>query len=204
MLVSKTLLSTIVTASKDDTRPLLTCIRVYKEGENIVSVATDGYILSEVIEKTPDVGDFPNVPISDHTLGEADDVLVPAETAKKMIAAIKKSDTLPVLNYAALTSESITTTDLEMTTMLHFKSPDGNYPEYRKLVDAEEKKPRSTITINPKYLKQALALFKDDTSVEISVPTYDPMDSSYKNGAVLIKSTAYETKKTAVIMPLKS
>lgn len=122
MLVSKSLLSTIVTASKDDTRPLLTCIRVYKEGDKIVSVATDGYILSEVIESTPDVGEFPNVPIDDHTLGEVEDVLVPAETAKKMIASIKKSDTLPVLNYAALTSASLTTTDLEQTTMLHFRS----------------------------------------------------------------------------------
>ena len=61
MLVSKSLLSTIATASKDDSRPLLTCIRVYKEGENIVSVATDGYILSEVIEKTPPADDYPEL-----------------------------------------------------------------------------------------------------------------------------------------------
>ena len=199
MLVSKTLLSTIVTASKDDTRPLLTCIRVYKEGENIVSVATDGYILSEVIEKTPDVGDFPNVPISDHTLGEADDVLVPAETAKKMIAAIKKSDTLPVLNYAALTSASLTTTDLEMTTMLHFKSPEGNYPEYRKLItiDDEKAKTYNSVTVNPKYLKQVMALFKDDYSVELSV-------SSDKYSPVFIRSENNGVKKTVVIMPLKA
>lgn len=195
MLVSKALLSTIATASKDDTRPLLTCIRLYKEGENIVSVATDGYILSEVIEKTPSAEDFPELPFKSEAT-EPEAILVPADTAKKMIGAMKKSDTLPVLNYAQLLDGSIITTDLEQTTALHFRSPEGNYPEYRKLVDAEEKKPRSTATINPKYLKQALALFKDDTSIEISV-------STEKNGAVLIKSNAYETKKTAVIMPLK-
>lgn len=196
MLVSKALLSTIATASKDDTRPLLTCIRVYKEGDNIVSVATDGYILSEVIQSTPDPAEFPALPVDGHEIGEATDVLVPADTAKKMIAAIKKNDMLPVLNYAALGDATLTTTDLEQTTMLHFRSPEGNYPEYRKLIEAEEKKPANTVTINPKYLKQVLALFKDDYSVELSV-------SSEKIGAVFIRSNQDGIKKTAVIMPLR-
>ena len=61
MLVSKTLLSTIAAASKDDTRPLLTCIKVYWEKDHIVSVATGGYILAEVIESTPADEDFPRL-----------------------------------------------------------------------------------------------------------------------------------------------
>lgn len=195
MLVSKSLLSTIATASKDDTRPLLTCIRVYKEGDNIVSVATDGYILSEVIESTPAVDEFPELP-SGPVTDDTQDVLVPAETAKKMIAAIKKNDMLPVLNYAALSKEAITTTDLEQTTVLHFRSPEGNYPEYRELIEREEKKEYVTSKVNPKYLKQVLAMFKDDTDVDISV-------SADKHAPVFIRSNHNGIKKTAVIMPLR-
>lgn len=197
MLVSKSLLSTIATASKDDTRPLLTCIRVYKEGDYIVSVATDGYVLSEVIEKTPPIEEFPELPnilTSDNSPGS---VLIPAETAKKMIGAIKKSDILPVLNYAQLLQDTIVTTDLRQTTALHFRSPEGNYPEYRELIEREEKKTYTAAKVNPKYLKQVLAMFKDDTDVDISV-------SADKFAPVFIRSEHDGIKKTAVIMPLKS
>lgn len=195
MLVSKSLLSTIASASKDDSRPLLTCIRVYKEGDNIVSVATDGYILSEVIESTPAGDEFPELPSGPATDDTAD-VLIPAATAKKMIAAIKKNDMLPILNFAALSKEAITTTDLEQTTVLHFRSPEGNYPEYRELIEREEKKEYVTSKVNPKYLKQVLALFKDDTDVDISV-------SADKHAPVFIRSNHMGVKKTAVIMPLR-
>jgi len=197
MLVSKSLLSTLVTASKDDTRPLLTTVRIYKEDEKIVSVATDGYILSEVIESTPKADDFPELPFA-HSYDEPDSVLVPAETAKKMIAAMKKSDTLPVLNYAQLLKDTIVTTDLEQTTALHFRSPEGNYPEYRKLTDVDEEKAKTykSVTVNPKYLKQVMALFKDDYSVELSV-------SDDKFAPVFIRSESNGVKKMAVIMPLK-
>jgi len=199
MLVSKSLLSTIATASKDDTRPLLTCIRVYKEDDKIVSVATDGHILSEVIESTPRADDFPELPFA-QSEEQPDSVLVPAETAKKMIAAMKKNDTgLPVLSYAQLVKDSIVTTDLEQTTALHFRSPEGNYPEYRKLTDVDEEKAKTykTVKVNPKYLKQVLALFKDDLSVELSI-------SDDKLSPVFMRSEEYGVKKMAVIMPLKA
>jgi len=195
MLVSKALLSTIATASKDDTRPLLTCIRIYKEDDKLVSVATDGYILSEVIESTPSTDDFPELPFKSEAT-EPEAILVPATTAKKMIGAMKKSDTLPVLNYAQLLDGTIITTDLLQTTALHFRSPEGNYPEYRELIEREEKKSFMTTKINPKYLKQALELFKDDTDIEIST-------SDDKTAPVFIRSNHYGVKKTAVIMPLK-
>ena len=197
MLVSKSLLSTIATASKDDSRPLLTCIRVYKEDDKIVSVATDGYILSEVIETTPNADDFPELPFA-QSEEQPDSVLVPAETAKKMIAAMKKNDSgLPVLSYAQLVKDSIVTTDLEQTTALHFRSPEGNYPEYRKLTDVDEEKAKTykTVKVNPKYLKQVMALFKDDYNVELSVG--DGMSP------VFIRSEQDGVKKMAVIMSLK-
>ena len=198
MLVSKSLLSTIATASKDDTRPLLTCIRVYKDDDKTVSVATDGYILSEVIETTPNADNFPDLPFL-QSVEQPDGVLVPAETAKKMMAAMKKNDTgLPVLSYAQLVNGSIVTTDLEQTTALHFRSPEGNYPEYRKHTDLSEEKAKTykTVKVNPKYLKQTLALFKDDLSVELSI-------SDDKFAPVFIRSEEYGVKKTALIMPLK-
>lgn len=198
MLVSKSLLSTIATASKDDTRPLLTCIRVYKEDDKIVSVATDGYILSEVIESTPSADDFPELPFV-KTDDTPESILIPAETAKKMIGSIKKNDSgLPILSYAQLTKDTLVTTDLEQTTALHFRSPEGNYPEYRKLVELDEEKAKTykKATVNPKYLKQVLALFKDDYSVELSI-------SEDKFAPVFIRSESNGVKKMAVIMPLK-
>ena len=198
MLVSKALLSTVATVSKDNSHPLLTAIRIYKEDDKIVSVATDGYILSEVIESTPSDDDFPDLPFM-QSEEHPDSVLVPAETAKKMMAAMKKNDTgLPVLSYAKLVKGSIFTTDLDQTIALHFRSPDGNYPEYRKYTDLteEEAKTYKTVKLNPKYLKKTLALFKDDLSVELSI-------SDDKFAPVFIRSEEYGINKTALIMPLK-
>jgi len=92
--------------------------------------------------------------------------------------------------------DSIVTTDLEQTTALHFRSPEGNYPEYRELIEREEKKVYTTQTINPKYLMQVLAMFKDDYNVKISV-------SDDKTAPVFIRSESNGVKKMAVIMPLK-
>jgi DNA polymerase III sliding clamp (beta) subunit (PCNA family) len=195
MLVSKSLLSVIATASNDDSRPLLTCIKLYKEDGKVVSVSTDSYILAEVIEQTPAIDEYPELP-HDHKPTDPDEVLMPASTAKRLSDAIKKGGVLPVLNYALVESDTATTTDLEEVTTLTFRSPEGNYPKYRELIERESAKQFYTTTINPKYLKKALAMFKDDTDVDISV-------SSDKYAPVFLRTDSAGIKKTVAIMPLK-
>lgn len=197
MIVSKPLLSVLALASKDGTRPLLNAVRLYKEDGNVVSVATNGYILGEVIESTPPLADYPELP-NDHKLTDPDEVLIPATTAKRLVSAIKKSDMLPILNYAVVEADTATTTDLEEITTLTFRSPSGNYPEYRKLLTDERAKGGYVkTTIDPKNLKQVLEMLKDETSVAIEV-------SSNKMAGVFITSESNGVKKTAVIMPMRS
>lgn len=45
MLLSKNHLKTRFTASRDDTRPILTHVDVRLDGDEVVAVATDGYVL---------------------------------------------------------------------------------------------------------------------------------------------------------------
>lgn len=200
MLVSKALLSTNVVASKDDSRPLLTCIKLYKEEGAIVSVATNGYILGEVIEMTPAVDEYPELPaIGERVL--ADVVMLPAKSAKTLSKAIKKNDTgLPILSYALVEEERESTTDLETVTTLGFHKTEGNYPEYRKLIPEYTDKNSVTITLNPEYLKQVLEMFKGDNSISLVVSTGEKS----KLDPVILTSNAYGVKKTGVVMPLKS
>lgn len=200
MLVSKSLLSVQAVASKDDSRPLLTCVKLYKENDAIVSVATNGYILGEVIEKTPAVDEYPELPaIGERVL--VDEVLIPAKSAKTLAKAIKKNDTgLPILSYAVVEEERASTTDLETVTTLGFRKTEGNYPEYRKLINDYTEKNSVSVHINPDYLKQVLEMFKGDNSIVLTMSTGE----RGKLEPVILTNDVAGVKKTGVIMPLKN
>lgn len=195
MLVSKALLSAVVATSKDDTRPVLQSVKVYREDDHIISVATDGYILAEVAQSTPDISEFPQLPNGIEPAA-VDEVMIPASVVKRLLASMKNDSGLPVLDLALLQSETVTTTNLKETTTLSFKQPDDNYPEYRKLIEKNDMREYHSSLVNPKYLKQILAMFKDDYSVELSI-------SSDRNAPIYIQSSADGVKKKALIMPLR-
>lgn len=193
MLVNKSMLVVAALASTDDARPLLETVKLYKEDGKTVAVATDSYVLGEIIEETPDISEYPEL---SQPLTDPDAVLLPAKAAIKIAKAITKSKVLPVLNYAVIESDKAIATDLEETTTLGFKSPEGNYPDYRKLMEKYDGE-YVTVKLNPKYIKTVLGMFKGDIEVNVSVPVDD------KYAPTIFRTEGNGTKKTALIMPLK-
>lgn len=195
MLVSKNHLLVAKIASKDDSRPILTGVKFYKDADEVVAVATDSYMLVEVRERTPPVTEYPKDQ-DGREYKAVDSVLVPARTALKLAGNIVKRSVLPILKYALLEPSRITTTDLEDTTSLGFRSIEGNYPDYKKLVPSADEVGRYSVTIDPALLQKTLLLFKGESSIKLTV-------SAEKLQPVTVYSESDGVKRTAVIMPLK-
>jgi len=190
MLISKNHLKTRWTASKDSTRPILTTIQLRTEGDEVVSVATDGYILSEVRDHTPAADEFPNV-TDGISITEA---RVLATTAATISAAIKKNS-ISVLNYAHVGSDGVTVTNLEQTQQFKDVPVEGTYPRYQQLIPTSYQA-KAVVTINPAYLEKLLKVFKGEDSVMLEI--HGPLSP------VVLRAAHGELTITGIVMPLKS
>lgn len=194
MLISKNHLLTLHTAGKDDSRPMLTQIKVFKEGKEVVSVSTDSYILSEVREETPDDADFPLAPEDMQGSVIANEYYMPVSNAKKIKPFMKGDKVLPILGYAQVHKDGVFATNLEQSIKLYAKPVEGNYPDYQKLIPAQERK--AQVTLDPKLLKRALEVFGTDHSITIDIG--EPLEP-----VVMRNNDNTQTKKLVIVMPLK-
>lgn len=198
MLLTKEQLRVAPFASSDHTRPVLTRIRATrdKETETITTVATDGYVLAEIIAPADDVSEYPKIREYKKN-NPVDTALIDADIAKKIAKAIPKpKDTaLPVLNHAIVEDGVISTTDLETTTSYAYREPEGDYPDYKQLLP---KKPSNLqVAVNPKYLIKAAEMFEkyEGMTIELGEKKMDP---------IVLRSDSNGVQKMVVIMPLKS
>lgn len=201
MLVSKHQIKVAKLAGTDDARPLLQQVKVYKEDGKIVAVATDSYILGEIIEpdNTP-IDEYPLLP-GGEKYGDPEEVLVPATVLTELGKKLKAKNTLPILGLGMVEKGKVITTDLDTTTTLSFQEVEGKYPDYRKLMDGFKDKGKVTLTINPKLLIRALSMFSED-SVQVTIHVNS--DGKVASLDPMLVTTDYAgVKKTAVIMPLK-
>ncbi|MGB3684938.1 MAG: hypothetical protein WA991_03835 [Ornithinimicrobium sp.] len=188
MLISKQHLNVGVTAGTDGYRPLLQYIQVLQLDDEVVAVATDGYILSEVREATPSSADFPD----EH--GAVKDLRISANTAKEAKRVLRPNKLLPVLSFAKATSAGLVVTDLDRKTILDDTRPEGDYPEYSKLIPASDQRV-ARVTINPKFLAKVLRVFAGTDSVQLEM--HGPLKP------LVIRSKTAERTITGVVMPLK-
>lgn len=203
MLVSKEQIKVAKLAGSDDARPMLQQVKVYKEDGKIVVVATDSYLLGEIIEpdNTP-ITDYPLLPGNDK-YADPDEVLVPATVLIDLGKKIKAKNTLPILGLGMVEKGKVITTDLDTTTTLSFQEIEGEYPDYRKLMKNYSGKGKVTLTVNPKLLVRALSMFGNDESVDITIHVENTGLAAKLDPMLLTKEEA-GVRKTAVIMPLKS
>lgn len=193
MLLSKKHLLVHHTASKDGTRPMLMQIRAYRDGEETVTVATDGYTLSEVREKTPPAEEFPLLP-GDIVATEIKECFVPAEVAKAISPMLPKKTSLPILSYALAQKDRLTTTDLERATTFTTREVEGKFPDYKELIP---KPAEMRVSIDPDKVRQALDVLKGHRSITIEF-------GEKKISPVVLRGESDGTKTTVVIMPLRS
>lgn len=202
MLISKNHLLTLHTTSKDDTRPLLKQIKVFRQGEYVVAVSTDSYILSEVREKVPDDADYPLAEEDMNGSEVADEIYFEADTAKRLKPYMKNDKVLPILSYAQAHKDGVFATTLDKSIKLYAKPVDGEYPDYERLLPAAQDEP---VLVNPKLLRKALAVFNaDDEAVSIEIKTDPKTGKPDKYAPVVLRSVNTQIKKLAVVMPVRN
>jgi len=123
----------ILSASKDDSRPVLTSINFIVEEEKLTMVSTDGFRLSVVHEKTS---------------GGLRSMLISAEFLNNVIQTMK--DKNPTVYY--LSEEKTTAFQIEETT-LYTRLIEGDFPPYEKVIPADKK---TTITVDRRFLLKSI------------------------------------------------
>ncbi|RAN77987.1 hypothetical protein B5P43_18320 [Bacillus sp. SRB_336] len=191
MLINKNHLKTRWTASNDTTRPVLTTIQIRTDGDEVIAAATDGYILSEVRERTPSEEEFPKVT---NSVAVTETVIL-ATTAASISAAIKKNNSLPIMNYARVGSDGITVTNLEQTQEFSDRPVEGKFPDYQKLIPPSDQA-KAVVNINPALLEKLLKVFKGEGSVRLEIHGL--------LSPVVLRAAHDELTITGVVMPLKS
>lgn len=192
MLISKNHLRARHAVSKDESRPLLCAINISKNEDTVVAASTDGYILIEVREETPDAGDFPTT----DTESSVEAVRINGATAAKMKTALKPNKLLPALNYAHVTDSGIIVTDLEHTTIFKDAQVEGNFPAYEKLMPDTEAAVR-VVKLDPALLAKVLKAFDGLNAVTLEVHD-GPL------APLVLRADEYDYEVTGVVMPLKS
>lgn len=194
MLLSKQQLLTHHTTSKDDSRPVLEQIYVFKDGDDIVAVSTDSYVLSEVREKTPALDEFPPA-TNGKEYQPIESALIQGVVAKKAVPTLPKSPLLPVLGYALVQKDEVITTDLDRTISFAAREVEGKFPDYQKLIPAPAEK---QVTFNPDKMRQALELFRGDATsvtIEFGEEKLDP---------IVMRGNRNGARITVIVMPLRS
>ena len=192
MLLSKALLSVGAIASDDDARPLLQHIKVDRENGKVTAVATDSYILAEVIQETPDPLEFPKIGNDENQ--PIEHALIDATVALAASKGIPRKVVLPILNYALVEKNAISTTNLDTSTRHSYRDIEGKYPDYKKLIPAPAD---FSVNLNPKYLIAACKLFDEHEgmSIEFGKTKMDP---------VVLRSNSAGVQKTVLVMPLRA
>lgn len=189
MLISKHHLLARHTASKDDTRPLLCTVNITKADDEVIAVATDGYVLSEVRETVPADQEFPVEAVG------VDHVRIEAKSAAKLASVMKPNRLIPVLGYANVTTEGVVVTDIERTYTFTSAEVEGKFPDYLKLIPATESAV-ARVRVDPEKLIQVLKAFKGEHGVDLELHGL--------LSPVVLRATNSERTITGVVMPLKS
>lgn len=194
MLLSKQQLLTHHTAGKDDSRPVLENIHVFKDGDETVAVSTDSYVLSEVREKNPTLEDYPPA-LGDREYAPVETAMIQREVAKNILSALPKNPLLPILSYALVQKDEVITTNLDRTISFTAREQEGKFPDYQKLIPEPA---AMQVAFNPAKMLQALQVFKGDyvsVTMEFGAKPLDP---------IVLRGKRNGAKITVLVMPVKS
>lgn len=110
----------LFSASSDDTRPVLTGINFYHQGEELLLVSTDGFRLSVIKDKK--IGEFPSM-------------IVPADFLNEVLRYMKESKKV-AFNYAA--DEKMVSFEVDHHSF-YSRLIEGDYPPFDRVIPSEVK-----------------------------------------------------------------
>lgn len=184
-MLNKDHLSVFVTASKDDTRPVLTSVRFTSEligTQNIIRmVSTDGYRLTE---KTVEIAFKPTW----------EELMIPASTIELVSKVLKKHHRVLISEneFKIMNVKDSQEGYLERTITIG-GTIEGNYPEYQSLIPKDEA--NYFLVVNKKYMIDALKQFDGENVI---------LETRSNNEQLILKDAHDDTSIISVVMPLKS
>ena len=155
-------------AANGDHRFGINGIRVESDGS---TVATDGHRLIQYIPpETPSGDEFPKTEGCDPSGGMVPGVApftIPNDSAKEIIKAAPKRQTLPILEYIALDgkqtnangSACFAVNDLESVRVFHPQKIEGTFPNYQKVIP-EADKAAATVHLDAAFLESLCSTLK--------------------------------------------
>ncbi|HZE87067.1 MAG TPA: hypothetical protein VE090_02555 [Methylomirabilota bacterium] len=202
MKIDKRILGVCDIASKESARPQLASVRF----ENGKAVATDGYSLMVIEQEKIEDDEIPKVAGFDYV--SVDGLSLPAQPLAKFVKEIKRNKFLPVLStgWTVRNEEgrvTLATTDLEETSIKEMKQPEGEYPNYQKVIDGEMKKePVVKISFDP--IKMILLL---QAMVKAGATSCRPVTvrvSGDLNPIIITTQDGQEREIFALLMPMRT
>jgi hypothetical protein len=186
MIIRRETLKAVLPATRaDDTRYALNAIQIQPDGR---CVATNGHILLVAQDKTPERDeDFPtgNPNALPAFQGNPEKpILLDRDKAERLIAAMPKKATIPILHGAQLSTNGdggavISATDLEVPCVVHLPADDTRrFPEWQHIVPPKDR-PEIRIQLAVNVLKalikaaEAVADRRSETGgiIEFRLPT---------------------------------
>lgn len=152
----------LLSASKDDSRPILTSINFIVEGDKLTMVSTDGFRLSVVQEKA---------------VGGLRPMLISAEFLNNVLQMVK--DKNPTIFYLA--EEKMTAFQIDET-ILYTRLIDGEFPPYEKVIPTDKK---TTVVVDGmvllKSVKQMAIFVKNSGGIIVIGVKKDMIEISPKS-----------------------
>lgn len=158
VLLDRKVAAVLPFASKDQTRPILTCVRVTPDHVE----ATDSYRLIRVdLDKTARAADFPrpNDECATAAIGP-EGVAIKASAVGRALKNIGRKDSLPILSRVAVKPSEfrvrLTTTNLERTTVEETDIERGTFPDFDQLIDTGSE-PEAVVYLDAGFLRDMAA-----------------------------------------------
>jgi predicted DNA-binding transcriptional regulator AlpA len=206
MLLNKHNLNIAALCSKEQSRFTLNALYVTPTA----TVETDGQQMVLVtLPPETKAETFPELPNSPKAVDDWKPFLLPASEAAVISKALPKKSTIPVLQCAAVTDETdanghsaIAITDLEMARVFRTKKPEGNFPDYERVIpksEAAEFQISLNAAILAKIMKQ-IESFQPDNRTPACTFSFSDAKSP-----VRIDATGGDNQQlTAVVMPMRA
>lgn len=206
MLLNKHNLNIAALCSKEESRFTLNSILVTPDA----TVETDGHQLVKVT-LPPDMKaeSFPVREGQSPAVDSWKPFLLPASEALNIAKALPKKTTMPVLKYAAVTEDtdknghsSIAVTDLEMARVFNTKKPEGNFPDFERIMPKKEDA-EFRIAFNAELLRRVLQQVEAFRSEEHNAECVFSFASP--SGPLRVDARNGQGQEfTGVIMPLRA
>lgn len=211
MLLNRHNLNIAALCSKDPSRFALNAIYITPQA----TVETDGHqLVSVTLPPGLTAESFPAPPNTPSAVDDWKPFLLPASEALAIAKALPKKSALPVLQCAAVTDETdnnghsaISVTDLEFARVFRTRKPEGNFPDYGRILpklEAATFQVSFNAALLVRVLNQVVAFQQGQGNAKGGHPATVTFSFVDANHAVRLDAKGGEDQRlTAVVMPCK-